>query len=135
MADGEAMIASLEKIALAKAHSPRPTNATGTGFVEANDNTLPLRGLIRSTLRLAGRLALTQLRSLTQSGRTVASPFSTHSFLMRQRAPCAVTEIRSAYPLPVCVGHLVASVSDGHQTRERSADVQNLFADFANGHG
>ncbi len=61
------------------------TSAAGAGASFHNDNSPRLRTLFRNAIRLAGRFALTQLRSVALPGRAVAATFFSQSFFVGQR--------------------------------------------------
>lgn len=109
--------ASFEQFALTKAYSPRSPHATGTSFVEANDNALPLRGLVYRAVRLAGRLALTQLRSIVHPGGTVLSAgLSDTGFVVNPTPSRVVVSVREL--LSVSAGHLLAPSPEAQQTSD-----------------
>ena len=104
------------------------TSAAGLSSIASR-----LRTFCFDALRLAGRVALTQLRSVVEPCRAIPTAFRTDCLNVIQRLPSAVRVV--AYSLPVRIGHRRLLDSGCHKTPERSANVQILFAGFANDHG
>lgn len=100
----------------------------GTSAAGLCSNASRLRTFWFDALRLAGRVALTQLRSVVKPCRAIPTAFRTDCLNVIQRLPSAVCVVAYPEPLSVSVGHCqLRPAVESHLTARGEAGVPQVL--------